>query len=231
MIYTIYCLPNTPIPYTTCRICVHGVAWGRRTPGPAARRPCARRRLQLRDAGTWGPSRPHTYTISCVYIWGFPKTLGTFLGVPIIRTIVCWGLDWGPPILGNYHMYIYIYIERECMVCSIWYMVYQHKNPTNTHGFWNPPCLRPDKFRIPMFTWSFGPPVSIEDTTAMAMVRMDMGFRFGILRRPKVEPLDGIHVLGSAGNMDGSSYELPSMLRIAGWRYLPLVAAVLLTIL
>ena len=30
---------------------------------------------------------------------GFPK-----LGVPIIRTIVFWGLYWGPPILGNYHI-------------------------------------------------------------------------------------------------------------------------------
>ena len=27
---------------------------------------------------------------------------GTFLGVPIIRTIVYWGLYWGPLILGNY---------------------------------------------------------------------------------------------------------------------------------
>ena len=30
--------------------------------------------------------------------------MGTFLGVPIIRTIVFWGLYWGSPILGNYHM-------------------------------------------------------------------------------------------------------------------------------
>ena len=37
-------------------------------------------------------------------IWGFPKKLGgTFVGVPIIRTIVYWGLCWGPLILGNYH--------------------------------------------------------------------------------------------------------------------------------
>ena len=26
---------------------------------------------------------------------GFPKIRGTFLGVPIIRTIVFWGLYWG----------------------------------------------------------------------------------------------------------------------------------------
>ena len=30
--------------------------------------------------------------------WGFPKIRGTFLGVPIIRSIVFWGLYWGPLI-------------------------------------------------------------------------------------------------------------------------------------
>ena len=28
-------------------------------------------------------------------IWGVPKIMGTFLGVPIIRTTVFWGLYWG----------------------------------------------------------------------------------------------------------------------------------------
>ena len=37
-------------------------------------------------------------------ICGFPKIRGTFLGVPIVRILVFWGLDWGPLILGNYHM-------------------------------------------------------------------------------------------------------------------------------
>ena len=37
-------------------------------------------------------------------IWVFPKIRGTFLGVPIIRTIAFWGLYWGPPTLGNYHI-------------------------------------------------------------------------------------------------------------------------------
>ena len=43
-------------------------------------------------------------------IWGirgikeFPKIRGTLLGVPIIRTIIYWGLYWGPFILGNYHL-------------------------------------------------------------------------------------------------------------------------------
>ena len=36
--------------------------------------------------------------------WGFPKIRGTFLGFPIIRTIVFWGLYWGPLILGNYQI-------------------------------------------------------------------------------------------------------------------------------
>ena len=33
---------------------------------------------------------------------GFPKLGVPFLGVPIIRTIVFWGLYWGSPILGKY---------------------------------------------------------------------------------------------------------------------------------
>ena len=36
---------------------------------------------------------------------GVPKIRGTLFGVPIlIRTVVFWGLYWGPPILGNYHI-------------------------------------------------------------------------------------------------------------------------------
>ena len=38
-------------------------------------------------------------------IWVFPKNRGTFLGVPIIRTIVFLGLYWGPLVLGNYHIH------------------------------------------------------------------------------------------------------------------------------
>ena len=37
----------------------------------------------------------------CKNMWRFPKIRGTSLGVPIIRTIVFWGLYWGPLILGN----------------------------------------------------------------------------------------------------------------------------------
>ena len=47
-------------------------------------------------------------------IWEFPKIRGTILGVPIIRTIVFWGLYWGPLILGNYHMFD----SRESCMCG-----------------------------------------------------------------------------------------------------------------
>ena len=33
--------------------------------------------------------------------WVFPKIRGKFLGVPIIRTIVYWGLFWGTPYFGK----------------------------------------------------------------------------------------------------------------------------------
>ena len=43
-------------------------------------------------------------------VWGLglrvPKIRGTLLGVPRMRTIVFWGLYWGPLILGNYHLWI-----------------------------------------------------------------------------------------------------------------------------
>ena len=39
---------------------------------------------------------------------GFPKLGVTFLGVPMIRTIVFWGLYWGPLILGNYQVHQYV---------------------------------------------------------------------------------------------------------------------------
>ena len=37
------------------------------------------------------------------HTWGFPKMRGTSFGVPILRTMVFWGLSWGLPVLGNYH--------------------------------------------------------------------------------------------------------------------------------
>ena len=39
--------------------------------------------------------------------------MGTFLGVPIVRTIVFWGLYWGPLILGNYHIFTYMESHRD----------------------------------------------------------------------------------------------------------------------
>ena len=47
--------------------------------------------------------RTKSLDVSEMFIGGFPKIRGTILGVPIIRTIVFWGLYWGPLILGNYH--------------------------------------------------------------------------------------------------------------------------------
>ena len=38
------------------------------------------------------------------FILGFPQIRGTFSGVPIMRVAVYWGLYWGPPVLGNYHI-------------------------------------------------------------------------------------------------------------------------------
>ena len=35
---------------------------------------------------------------------GVSKIRGTFLGAPILRIIIFWGLYWGPLILGNYHI-------------------------------------------------------------------------------------------------------------------------------
>ena len=34
--------------------------------------------------------------------WEVPKIRGTILGIPIIKTIVFWGLHWDPPNDGNY---------------------------------------------------------------------------------------------------------------------------------
>ena len=53
--------------------------------------------------GSWGPGGS-TWKLHSSFIWVVPKIRGTILGVPITRIIVFWGLYWGPPILGNYHM-------------------------------------------------------------------------------------------------------------------------------
>ena len=38
------------------------------------------------------------------YIWGCPKIGGSILGGPHKKDFSIWGLDWGPPILGNYQI-------------------------------------------------------------------------------------------------------------------------------
>ena len=58
----------------------------------------------------------------------FPKIRGTSLGAPIIRTIVYWGLYWGPPSFGKLPMdsgkprnpcVYYSYIGgHDCLTCG-----------------------------------------------------------------------------------------------------------------
>ena len=36
--------------------------------------------------------------------FGVYQTRGTFLGVPIRRVVISWGLYWGPAVLQNYHI-------------------------------------------------------------------------------------------------------------------------------
>ena len=40
----------------------------------------------------------HQKLIAITSIWGFLKIRGTLLGLPMIRTIIYWGLYWGRPI-------------------------------------------------------------------------------------------------------------------------------------
>ena len=42
----------------------------------------------------------------------FPEFRGTYLGVPI-RIVVFWGLYWGPPILGSYHVGLFHFLQSE----------------------------------------------------------------------------------------------------------------------
>ena len=68
-------------------------------------------------------------------IWGFPKIRGTILGVPLIRIIVSWGLYWGPLILGNYHIHIYIYTHTRNYRDYIG-IIGVHKEYRVGSGFW-----------------------------------------------------------------------------------------------
>ena len=52
--------------------------------------------------------QPYILVVSILFsiipIWGLPKIRGTFLGVPILRTLVFGALYCGPRILGNYYI-------------------------------------------------------------------------------------------------------------------------------
>ena len=66
--------------------------------------------------------------------WGFLKSKGTFLGVPIKGTIVYLGLYWGPPILGNYHITRTRVIDFESLANVM----------TKGHGQQRPGALTPE---------------------------------------------------------------------------------------
>ena len=46
-----------------------------------------------------------------VLVGGFPKLGASFFGVPLIRTIA----NWGPPILGNYHLGLGIRLDNHAL--------------------------------------------------------------------------------------------------------------------
>ena len=61
--------------------------------------------LALSSAEVFGRSAAaHSEKAVCYFFhsprltWGLPKVRVTFLGVRVIRTIIFWGLYWGPPI-------------------------------------------------------------------------------------------------------------------------------------
>ena len=60
-------------------------------------------------------------------IWGFPKTRGAFLGVPIIRTIKYFGVYIGFPYFGKLP-YIGVYIGITSFVGAV--VVHSQKAPT-----------------------------------------------------------------------------------------------------
>ena len=55
-------------------------------------------------------------------IWGFPTIRGTILGVPIIRTIVFWGLNWGPLNFGNHHIGYIGIMEKKMEITTMGYV-------------------------------------------------------------------------------------------------------------
>ena len=101
---------STPVPFHSCYIpshlmCrQHGVVQPKALASPAL---------------SMALVKPILSSHQLVLIWGFPNIRGTFLGVPIIRILVFWGLYWGPFILGNYYMTL-PELQRRAHVCSCW---------------------------------------------------------------------------------------------------------------
>ena len=75
-----------------------------------------------------------------ITIWGFPKIRGTFLGVPIIRTVVFLRLYWGSPILGNYHIF-----NSPQATCSQHHQGFQ---PTSRHTRCHTECISDLLFEV-----------------------------------------------------------------------------------
>ena len=65
------------------------------------------------------------------------------MGVPIVRIIVYWGLYWGPPILGNYHLEacltairfgaILCEVHVKALQGALWELVYQALQASKNH--------------------------------------------------------------------------------------------------
>ena len=51
--------------------------------------------------------------MTCMCIREFPQIRGTFSGVPIVKIIVFGSPYLGPPILGNYHTCMCVFLYKE----------------------------------------------------------------------------------------------------------------------
>ena len=51
---------------------------------------------------------------------GSPKIRSTFLGVPIIRITVFWGLYWGTPIEGNHQVFNFFMVTLHVLSDCYW---------------------------------------------------------------------------------------------------------------
>ena len=74
---------------------------------------------------------------------GFPKVGVPFLGVPVIRILVYWGLCWGPLMLGNYHIKKALGYHRNNSLFT-WFVAL----PVAKHVFWYAPT------KISKYTWN-----------------------------------------------------------------------------